>query len=83
MAGVALIFLPEFVRAAASDSVAAGVLFAALAVFLSSVGSLTATRNRERRLAFWPALGYGMGYGALLSIVVTLFGEGGIVLPTP
>lgn len=82
LAGVALIFLPEFRRTAASDAVTLGAMFTALAVLMSSFGSLIATRNRERRLAFWPALGYGMGYGALLSMLLVLHSDSSLVLPT-
>ncbi len=42
------------------------------AVLLSSVGSLTASRNRRHGLPFWPALGFGMLYGAAVTVVVAL-----------
>jgi drug/metabolite transporter (DMT)-like permease len=70
LAGVALMFWPEFGRAAAGASTARGVAFTAAAVVLSAVGSLAASRNRVRGLPFWPALGWGMLYGAAASAVV-------------
>ena len=99
LAGVALIFWPEFSNAgnraanaaangatnaatnaatsgatssAVSGSVALGALFTVASVLLSSVGSLTASRNRAHGLPFWPALGFGMVYGAALCAAVAL-----------
>ena len=78
LAGVALIFWPEFGKAAhaagsvGSGSVVLGALFTVASVLLSSVGSLTASRNRAHGLSFWPALGFGMVYGAALCAVIAL-----------
>jgi drug/metabolite transporter (DMT)-like permease len=41
-------------------------------VLLSTVGSLAASRNRARSLPLWPALGYGMLYGAASCVLVAL-----------
>lgn len=67
VAGVALIFAPQFRAADATGAVALGAGLTVLAVLMSSAGSLIASRNRERQIPFWPALGYGMAWGALLS----------------
>lgn len=67
LCGVAMIFWPELARARASEGAALGALFTLTAVGLSAVGSLTASRNRNYRIPFWPALGWGMLYGALAS----------------
>ena len=78
LAGVALIFWPEFSKAAhgagsvVSASVALGAVFTVASVLLSSVGSLTASRNRAHGLPFWPALGFGMVYGAALCAAIAL-----------
>jgi drug/metabolite transporter (DMT)-like permease len=72
LAGVALIFWPEFGKAAGQSGAALGALFTLAAVLLSTVGSLIASRNRENALPFWPALGYGMLYGAALGAVIAL-----------
>jgi drug/metabolite transporter (DMT)-like permease len=71
--GVALMFWPEFGKAAGNRETGLGVLFTLAAVFLSAVGSLTASRNRLRGLPFWPALGYGMVYGAAVTAVIATF----------
>lgn len=70
--GVALIFWPEFGKAAGSGGAALGALLTVASVLLSAVGSLTASRNRGNRLPLWPALGWGMLYGAAAAAVVAL-----------
>lgn len=70
VAGVALIFLPQFRQASEGGSVALGAAFTVAAVLLSCTGSLAASRNRDRAIPFWPALGWGMAWGALASWAV-------------
>jgi drug/metabolite transporter (DMT)-like permease len=72
LAGVALMFWPEFGKAADSRDAVLGAQFTIAAVLLSAVGSLAASRNRSRGLPFWPALGFGMLYGAVVCILVAL-----------
>lgn len=72
IAGVALIFWPEFGKTAGSHDAALGALFTISSVLLSAVGSLTAYRNRQNNLPFWPSLGFGMLYGAVVSSFVAL-----------
>lgn len=81
VAGVALIFWPEFASVTAGDATARGALFTVAAVLLSAVGSLASSRNAERGLPFWSALGWGMGYGAALSCAVVLASGQSFVLP--
>ena len=78
--GVALIFWPEFGKAAGSSSAALGALFTAASVLLSTVGSLTASRNQAHALPLWPALGYGMLYGAAACVLVALL-QGQRIVP--
>ena len=72
LCGVALIFWPEFGRAAGRAGAALGAVFTAGSVLLSAVGSLTASRNRVNGLPFWPALGFGMLYGAGVTVLVAV-----------
>jgi len=72
LVGVALMFWPELSKAAGDRNAGLGVVFTFGAVLLSSVGSLTASRNRRYGLPFWPALGYGMLYGAGVTAVIAL-----------
>jgi drug/metabolite transporter (DMT)-like permease len=62
--GVALIFWPELGAASARPAAGLGIAYTVAAVLLSAVGSVAASRNHARGLAFWPALGFGMLYGA-------------------
>ncbi len=82
LAGVALIFWPEFARVTHSDSTTLGALFTIGAVLLSAVGSLAASRNAVHQLPFWPALGWGMVYGAALSCIVVVASGQALALPS-
>ena len=85
LVGVALIFAPEFANAAArvnQSSILWGALFTTAAVLLSAVGSLTASRNRQLGLSFWPSLGWGMLYGALTASTAAFVMGQTFTLPT-
>ena len=82
LCGVALIFWPELGRAAGREGASLGALFTAGAVLLSAVGSLTASRNRLNGLPFWPALGFGMLYGAGIAVPIALAQGFDFVPPT-
>ena len=81
LAGVALIFWPEFGKAAGQTGAALGALFTLGSVLLSTVGSLAASRNRESALPFWPALGFGMAYGAAISGAIAVAQGHSFALP--
>jgi drug/metabolite transporter (DMT)-like permease len=81
LAGVALMFWPEFGKAAGSHDAVLGAQFTVGAVLLSAIGSLTASRNRPRGLPFWPSLGFGMLYGAAVSALVALLQGESFALP--
>ena len=81
LAGVALMFWPEFGKAAGSHDAVLGAQFTIGAVLLSAIGSLTASRNRPRGLPFWPSLGFGMLYGAAVSALVALLQGQSFALP--
>jgi drug/metabolite transporter (DMT)-like permease len=72
IAGVALIFWPEFGKTTGDRNTLLGAVFTVGSVLLSTVGSLTASRNHSRGLPFWPALGFGMLYGAAASALLAL-----------
>jgi len=72
IAGVTLIFWPEFGKTTGDRNTLLGALFTVGSVLLSTVGSLTASRNQSRGLPFWPALGFGMLYGAAASASLAL-----------
>lgn len=83
LVGVTLIFWPEFAQMSAGSAISLGALCTVAAVLLSSVGNLAATRNVEHQLPFWSALGWGMVYGAGLSLAVVLALGQPLALPSP
>jgi drug/metabolite transporter (DMT)-like permease len=72
LAGIAMIFWPEFGAVTAGRDMLLGTLFTVGAVLLSAIGSLAASRNRAHGLPFWPALGWGMLYGAAVAALFAL-----------
>ncbi|WP_298832764.1 DMT family transporter [uncultured Piscinibacter sp.] len=82
LAGVTLIFWPEIAGPSPGARSALGTAFTVAAVLLSAVGSLSASRNRHHGLPFWPALGYGMVYGALAALLASLALGRELRLPT-
>jgi drug/metabolite transporter (DMT)-like permease len=72
IAGITLVYWPELSHWKAGGAAALGAVFTALAVVLSSMGSLVAHRNHEHDYPLWPSMAWGMLYGSLLSLAVTL-----------
>jgi drug/metabolite transporter (DMT)-like permease len=73
IAGIALVFWPELAHwHAGGNEVALGAIFTVVAVVLSSMGSLVAHRNHQHDYALWPSMSWGMLYGSLFSLAVTL-----------
>lgn len=81
LAGVALIFWPEFGKVAGHRDTLLGAVYTVGALLMSVVGSLAASRNRPRGLPFWPSLGWGMVYGALTCLVIALLRGESFALP--
>lgn len=65
VAGIALIFWPEFARLSADASLMAGALLTAGAVLTSGLANMVVTRNQAAGVDGWPALAWAMAYGAL------------------
>jgi len=65
IAGIALIFAPELARLAVNPTAVLGIALTALAVSMQAFASAIAARNGGRGIAVWPALAWGMTYGAL------------------
>jgi drug/metabolite transporter (DMT)-like permease len=72
IAGITLVYWPELARWKPGGDAALGAAFTALAVVLSSLGSLAAHRNHEHDYPLWPSMAWGMLYGSLFSLAVTL-----------
>lgn len=80
--GVALLFWREIGSAAINGKSAQGGLLAMAAVLASALGNLAASRNHARGLPFWPALAWGMLYGALTCLLAAYLSGESFVLPT-
>jgi drug/metabolite transporter (DMT)-like permease len=81
LAGVALIFWPEFGKTTTGTSSLLGTLFTMGGLLLSTVGSLIASRNRRRGIPFWPSMGWSMVYGAAGSFLFVLAMDQSLALP--
>lgn len=80
--GVVVIFWTEITRPDNGKEAALGALLTIASVLLSAVGSLTASRNRQRGIALLPAMGFGMLYGGVAAAIVALAFGRSLVWPT-
>ncbi len=69
IAGITLVFWPEFQRLDLGSRVTLGATYTALAVLLSSIGSLVAHRNYDAKLSVWTTMAWGMLYGSLSALL--------------
>jgi drug/metabolite transporter (DMT)-like permease len=72
IAGVVVIFWPEFATLKGDGSVGLGAMFTALAVISSAVASSLVTRNSHHNLPVWQTMTWGMAYGTLALFVISL-----------
>jgi drug/metabolite transporter (DMT)-like permease len=72
IAGIVLVFWPEFAHLRGDRRTALGALFTALAVVLSTLGSIAAHRNQQARVPLWQGMAWAMLYGSLFSLACAL-----------
>lgn len=72
MAGIALVFWPEFSKLQGDRDTALGATYTVLAVVVSALGSIVAQRNSRAGQPLWQSLAWGMLYGSIFSLIVTL-----------
>jgi drug/metabolite transporter (DMT)-like permease len=72
IAGILLVFWPEFAAFRGGGDTGLGALFTALAVIVSTLGSMVVHRNQQAHLPLWQTMAWGMLYGALFSLAVAL-----------
>ena len=70
--GIALVFAPEFSKLRGGSDTTWGAIYTALAVVISTLGSMVAHRNQQAHLPLWQSMAWGMLYGSLFSLGVTL-----------
>lgn len=72
MVGIALVFWPEFAKLQGDRDTALGALHTVIAVVVSAFGAIVAQRNQRAELPLWQSMAWGMLYGSLFSLAVTL-----------
>jgi drug/metabolite transporter (DMT)-like permease len=72
IAGITLVFWPEFAHLKADGRVALGAAFTVAAVVLSALGNMVAHRNHDAGLPIWQSMAWGMLYGALFTLAMAL-----------
>ncbi len=72
IAGITLVFWPEFSHLNTDRHAALGAFFTAAAVLLSAASNLVAHRNQRAGLSIWPSMAWGMLYGALFTLALAL-----------
>jgi len=72
IAGITLVFWPEFAHVRGDRDTALGALYTVLAVVISALGNMAAHRNSDAKIPFWGSLAWGMLYGSLLSFAAAL-----------
>lgn len=72
IAGIVLVFWPEFAHLRGDRRTALGAAFTAAAVILSTLGSMAAHRNQEARIPLWQGMAWAMLYGAFFSLAYAL-----------
>lgn len=82
IAGIALVFWPELAQFRSGGSPALGALFTALAVIVSTLGSMVAHRNHDAGIGVWQGMAWGMLYGAAFSAAWNLCAGKGFAFDT-
>jgi drug/metabolite transporter (DMT)-like permease len=72
LAGIILVFWPEFSKLQGDGDTATGAAYTVAAVLLSVLGTLTAHRNNEAKLPLWQTMAWGMFYGSLFSFIAAM-----------
>jgi len=71
MVGILLVFWPEFAHLHGDRRTAMGAAYTALAVIVSTLGSMAAHRNQQAKLPLWQTMAWGMLYGGIFSLAIT------------
>ncbi|MBL0143320.1 MAG: EamA family transporter [Betaproteobacteria bacterium] len=72
LAGIVLVFWPEFAKLGEGGDVRLGILFAAASVVISALGSMAAHRNQSAGLPIWQTMAWGMLYGSAATFAMAL-----------
>ncbi|MCD4675531.1 MAG: EamA family transporter [Desulfobacula sp.] len=71
--GIVLIFMPEIESFDLSDKGVFGLFIGFISVLLASFGNITSARNTKHNIPVIQANAFGMGYGAILLVLIAVF----------
>lgn len=72
IAGLSMIFLPSLDRLSLSGGEGLGITLALVGTIIASLGNMVSARNQRNKIPVVQANAYGMGYGALITLVIAL-----------
>ncbi len=72
LAGITLVFWPEFSHLRADGKVALGAAFTVAAVVLSAASNMVAHRNHDAGVPVWQSMAWGMLYGSVFTLAIVL-----------
>ncbi len=72
LAGISLVFLPEFSTLDLDGATVKGMLLSLLGTFIASMGNMVSTRNQSVKLPVVQTNAYGMAYGAAALALIAL-----------
>jgi drug/metabolite transporter (DMT)-like permease len=72
IAGILLVFWPEFASVRVDGSVSLGAAFTVASVVLSALASMAAHRNQGAGLPIWQTMAWGMLYGSMFTLCLAL-----------
>lgn len=72
IAGITLVFWPEFGRLRGGGDTALGAAYTAGAVVVSALGAMIAHRNHDAKYPLWQSMAWGMLYGGLFSLAAAI-----------
>ncbi len=70
--GLSLLFWPEVARFDAAGETLLALIYCFAATYLASLGNIISARNQQQGLPIIQSNAYGMGYGALLMLLIAL-----------
>ncbi|MCH8094800.1 MAG: EamA family transporter [Chloroflexi bacterium] len=70
--GLVLVFLPALGKLSLSGGQGLGLTLALAGSIIASLGNIISARNQRRKIPVVQANAYGMGYGALMTLVIAL-----------
>lgn len=73
LAGIGLIFAPEFTNFTASNNSLTGIGLSLLGTFIASLGNIISAHNQKQKMPVIQTNAYGMAYGAIILLVAALF----------